>query len=245
MTTLPGVMPANNYLGHRHSLRSWLLTTDHKRVAILYMISITGFFFIGGLAALLMRLELMTPQVDLTSRAVYNRLFTIHGTIMVWFFLIPSIPTVLGNFLVPMMVGARDLAFPRLNLASWYIFMLGGLTAVGSIVYWGVDTGWTFYAPYSTTYANPGVIPMTIGIFIAGFASILTGLNFIATVHIMRAPGMGWFKLPLFIWSIYATSLILVLATPVLRNHAGACGSGADMGNWRVRSVAGRRSSAL
>ncbi|HEX7011011.1 MAG TPA: cbb3-type cytochrome c oxidase subunit I, partial [Phycisphaeraceae bacterium] len=174
------------------------------------------FFFVGGAAATLMRADLLTPQADLLSDEGYNRAFTLHGVIMVWFFLIPSIPTVLGNFLVPMMIGARDLAFPRLNLASWYLFMAGGVLAVASILYWGVDTGWTFYTPYSTTYANAGVVPMTVGIFIAGFSSIFTGLNFIVTTHTMRAPGMTWFRLPLFIWSLYATSVILVLATPVL-----------------------------
>jgi cytochrome c oxidase subunit 1 len=198
------------------SLRSWLLTTDHKRVGLLYMLSITGFFFIGGLAALLMRLELLTPPSDLFSTDEYNRLFTIHGAVMVWFFLVPSIPVVLGNFLLPLMLGAKDVAFPRLNLASWYIFMAGGLLAVLSILLGGVDTGWTFYTPYSTTYSNAFVMPMILGIFVAGFASIITGLNFITTIHTMRAPGLTWFRLPLFCWSLYATSIIYVLATPVL-----------------------------
>ena len=197
-------------------LGSWLMTTDHKRIGILYLISITFFFFIGALAAALVRAELLTPKSDLFAKDIYNRLFTMHGTTMVWFFLIPSIPAVLGNFLLPLMIGARDLAFPRLNLASWYVFMGGGVFAVASMVTGGVDTGWTFYAPYSTTYTNPAVIPMLIGIFIAGFSSIFTGLNFIVTVHMLRAPGLTWFRLPLFVWSMYATSLILVLATPVL-----------------------------
>ena len=180
------------------------------------MVSITLFFFVGGAAAALMRLELLTPQGDLVTSATYNKLFTIHGTVMVWFFLIPSIPTVLGNFLVPLMIGARDVAFPRLNLASWYLFMAGGAFALWSILAGGVDTGWTFYTPYSSTYANGHVIAMTAGIFIAGFGSIATGLNFIVTIHKMRAPGLTWFRLPLFIWGIYTTSIILVLATPVL-----------------------------
>lgn len=205
-----------DYLHDGQTLRSWLLTTDHKRIGILYMISITLFFLIGGIAATLMRLELTTPAGDLVTSPTYNKLFTIHGVVMVWFFLIPSIPTVLGNFLVPMMIGARDVAFPRLNLASWYIFVFGGLFALFAIFGGGVDTGWTFYTPYSSTYANGHVIAMAAGIFIAGFASIATGLNFMVTIHKMRAPGLTWFRLPLFIWAIYATSLILVLATPVL-----------------------------
>ena len=205
-----------NYLNIAYGVKSWLLTTDHKRIALLYLASITLFFFLGGLFALLIRLELLTPAGDLVSSDTYNKLFTLHGTIMVWFFLIPSIPAVLGNFLVPMMIGAKDLAFPRLNLLSWYLFMIGGFCALGAILSGGVDTGWTFYTPYSTTYSNSHVIYMVIGIFIAGFSSILTGLNFIVTIHTMRAPGMTWFRMPLFLWSSYSTSIILVLATPVL-----------------------------
>jgi cytochrome c oxidase subunit 1 len=205
-----------NYLNDDYRFRSWLLTTDHKRIAILYMISVTLFFFVGGAAAVLFRLELMTPKGDLVLAETYNKLFTLHGVIMVWFFLIPSIPTVLGNFLIPIMIGARDLAFPRLNLLSWYIFIIGGMVTMWSIVAGGADTGWTFYTPYSSTYANTNVILMAIGIFISGFSSILTGLNFIVTTHTMRAPGMTWFRLPLFVWAHYATSIIFVLATPVL-----------------------------
>jgi cytochrome c oxidase subunit 1 len=180
------------------------------------MISLTVFFFVGGAAAILFRLELMTPQGDLLISETYNRLFTLHGVVMVFFFLIPSIPAVLGNFLLPMMIGARDMAFPRLNLLSWYLFMAGGILAIAAIVGGGVDTGWTFYTPYSTTYANSQVMAMAIGIFVAGFSSILTGLNFIVTTHTMRAPGMTWFRLPLFVWSHYATAMIMVLGTPVL-----------------------------
>jgi cytochrome c oxidase subunit 1 len=205
-----------NYLNDDYRFRSWLLTTDHKRIAILYMISVTLFFFVGGAAAVLFRLELLTPKGDLVLAETYNKLFTLHGVIMVWFFLIPSIPNVLGNFLLPMMIGARDLAFPKLNLLSWYIFMAGGLVTIWSIVAGGADTGWTFYTPYSSTYANTNVILMAVGVFISGFASILTGLNFIVTTHTMRAPGMTWFRLPLFVWAHYATSVIFVLATPVL-----------------------------
>ncbi|MGI8437022.1 MAG: cytochrome c oxidase subunit I, partial [Chthoniobacterales bacterium] len=207
---------ARTYLNERVTIRSWLLTTDHKRIALLYMVSITFFFLIGGAAATLMRLELLTPQGDLVTSETYNKLFTIHGVVMVWFFLIPSIPTVLGNFLLPLMLGARDVAFPKLNLASWYLFMAGGAFAVFSIISGGIDTGWTFYTPYSSTYANGHVIAMATGIFIAGLGSIATGLNFIVTTHKMRAPGLTWSRLPLFVWSLYTTSVILVLATPVL-----------------------------
>src|SRR5205807_4500271 len=143
-----------NYLNTDYSFRSWLFSTDHKRIAILYMISVTLFFFVGGAAAVMFRLELMTPRGDLLLAETYNKMFTLHGVIMVWFFLIPSIPTVLGNFLLPLMIGAKDLAFPKLNLASWYILMAGGLVTLWSIIAGGVDTGWTFYTPYSSTYAN-------------------------------------------------------------------------------------------
>jgi cytochrome c oxidase subunit 1 len=205
-----------NYLNAGYGVKSWLLTTDHKRIGILYLIAITGFFFVGGFFALLMRLELLTPVGDMVNAQTYNKLFTMHGVTMVWFFLIPSIPAVLGNFLVPMMVGARDLAFPRLNLLSWYLFMISGFFTLYALVTGGVDTGWTFYTPYSTAYTTTNVVPVMVGIFINGFSSILTGLNIIITIHTMRAPGLTWFRLPLFIWSMYATSLILVLATPVL-----------------------------
>lgn len=211
-----GEMAPVNYLSRDHSVRSWLLTTDHKRIGLLYLWTIILFFAIASVAAAMMRIELLTPQGDLVTSETYNKLFTIHGVLMVWFFLIPSIPTVLGNFVMPMMLGARDVAFPKLNLMSWYIFVLGGALALWSLIHGGVDTGWTFYTPYSTTYANSHVISMAAGVFIAGFSSILTGLNFIVTIHKMRAPGLTWFRLPLFVWSLYATSLIMVLATPVL-----------------------------
>ncbi|MFN0242624.1 MAG: cytochrome c oxidase subunit I [Planctomycetota bacterium] len=205
-----------NYLNTNYSWRSWLLSVDHKRIAILYLISITFFFFVGGFFAVLMRLELITPAGDLVQSETYNKLFTMHGLIMIFFFLVPSIPATLGNFLVPMMIGAKDLAFPKLNLASWYIFVVGGLFTLYAVVAGGVDTGWTFYTPYSSTYANTHVVATAIGVFITGFSSILTGLNFIVTIHKMRAPGLTWFRLPLFIWAHYATSLIMVLGTPVL-----------------------------
>lgn len=205
-----------SYLGEGYTLRSWLTTTDHKRIGILYAIAITAFFFIGGVAAGLMRLELATPTPDVVSADTYNKLFTAHGVIMVWLFLIPSIPSVFGNFLVPLMVGARDMAFPRLNLLSWYLYLIGGAFTILALLLGGVDTGWTFYAPYSTLFSNTNVIVTLIGILIVGFSSILTGLNIIVTTHSLRAPGMTWFRLPLFVWANYATSIILVLATPVL-----------------------------
>lgn len=205
-----------HYLNVHSTVRSWLLTTDHKRIAILYMVTTNFFFFVGSIAAMLFRLELLTPRGDLMTADSYNKLFSLHGIVMVWFFLIPSIPTVLGNFLTPLMLGARDLAFPKLNLLSWYIFVAGGAFTLAVIIHGGVDTGWTFYTPYSSTYANTHVILAAVGVFIVGFSSILTGLNFIVTTHTMRAPGLTWLRLPLFIWSQYATSLILVLATPVL-----------------------------
>lgn len=205
-----------SYLSKSIRASEWLFTQDHKRIAWLYTVSITLFFALGGLAATLMRLELITPAGDLLKADIYNRMFTMHGTVMVWLFLIPAIPNTLGNFLLPIMVGARDVAFPRLNLLSWYIFMLGGTLVLWSLIMGGVDTGWTFYTPYSSTYTNSHVILMAAGIFITGFSSIFTGVNFMVTVHKLRAPGMTWFRLPLFVWSMYATSLIMVLATPVL-----------------------------
>src|SRR6266540_2726286 len=210
------VEPRVHYLNARYGVKSWLLTRDHKRIALLYLASITFFFFLGGLFAFMIRLELLTPAGDVMTADTYNKMFTMHGVVMVFFFLIPSIPAVLGNFLLPMMIGARDLAFPRINLLSWYIYVLGALFTLWAVVHGGVDTGWTFYTPYSTVSSNTHVIATAVGIFITGFSSILTGLNFIVTIHTMRAPGLTWFRLPLFIWSNYAASLIMVLGTPVI-----------------------------
>lgn len=203
-----------SYLSDGFSLRSWLFTHDHKRIAILYAIAITFFFFIGGTAATLIRLELATPQGDLVSSDTYNKLFTAHGVVMVWLFLIPSIPNVVGNFVLPLMLGARDLALPRLNLASWYLYMAGGTLTLLALFFGGVDTGWTFYTPYATMFSNGYVVLTLVGVFVTGFSSIATGVNFIVTVHTLRR--MPWFEMPLFVWAIYATSVILVLATPVL-----------------------------
>jgi cytochrome c oxidase subunit 1 len=206
----------STYLDAQTGLGSWLFTKDHKRIGILYLLSILVYFAIAAIAAALMRLELLTPAGDLVLSETYNKLFTLHGVLMVWFFLIPSIPSVLGNFVIPLMIGARDVAFPRLNLLSWYLFNIGGALALYAVLIGGVDTGWTFYTPYSTAFSNTHVVTMVAGIFVAGFSSILTGLNFIVTIHTMRARGLTWFRLPLFMWSLYATSIILVLATPEL-----------------------------
>jgi cytochrome c oxidase subunit 1 len=211
----PAARPTN-YLSADYSWRSWLFTVDHKRIGILYLISVSLFFFVGGAFAVLLRLELATPGGDLVSSETYNKLFTMHGLVMIFFFLVPSIPGVLGNFLVPIMIGAKDMAFPRLNLLSWYVYVVGGAITVWVAASGGIDTGWTFYTPYSSSYSNTHVAMTAIGVFITGFSSILTGLNIIVTVHKMRAPGMTWFRLPLFVWAHYATAMIMVLGTPVL-----------------------------
>ena len=201
-------------------MRSWLLTTDHKRIAILYLIGVTVFFAIGGLAAALVRLELLTPAGDVFQAETYNKIFTTHGVMMVFFFMIPAIPAVLGNFLVPLMIGAKDLAFPRINLLSWYLYVIGGLLALWAVVHGGVDTGWTFYTPYSTVYSNGWVVVTAVGIFIAGFSSILTGLNFLVTIHTMRAPGHD--------------------AGCACRSSAGACTRRRSSRSWARRSSRSR-----
>ena len=216
MATVSIIAEPENYLNNGHSIRSWLLTTDHKRIALLYLVSITFMFFVGGFFALLIRLELLTPVGDLVHADTYNKLFTMHGQVMVFFFLIPSIPAVLGNFLVPLMIGAKDLAFPRINLLSWYLYIIGGILMMHCILTGGVDTGWTFYTPFSTAFTNTRVIEAGLAIVVAGFSSIFTGLNFVVTIHRMRAPGMTWSRLPLFLYSHYATSIIFLLGTPVL-----------------------------
>ncbi len=211
-----GTPPPKNYLNSEHTVRSWLLTGDHKRIAILYLISVSFFFLIGGIFASLIRLELTSPSGVMLENETYNKIFSAHGIVMIFLFLVPSIPAVFGNFFLPMMIGARDLAFPRLNLASWYVFMLGGVLIMIGLMTGGVDTGWTFYTPYSSLYSNSQVSLVIIGIFFSGFSSIMTGMNFIVTVHKMRAPGMTWFRMPLFVWSMYATSVIMLLGTPVI-----------------------------
>jgi len=212
----PPAVGGDNFLTSESGIASWLLTTDHKRIAILYAASITTFFFIGGAAAALFRLELFTPAADLVDADTYNKLFTMHGIVMVWFFLVPSIPTTFGNFLLPLMIGASDVAFPRLNLFSWYLFVAGGALALYAIFSGGVDSGWTFYTPFSTEFSTTNVSIAAAGVFVTGFSSILTGVNFITTTHMLRAPGMHWLRLPLFVWAQYATSIVMALATPVL-----------------------------
>jgi cytochrome c oxidase subunit 1 len=204
-----------DYLTTENTLASWLLTKDHKRIGLLFFGSITFFFFIGGTAATLMRMHLATPE-GLLQPSIYNRMFTMHGVVMVWFFLIPSIPTTLGNFVLPLMIGAHDLAFPRINLASWYVFNLSGLVLIYALIMGGADTGWTFYPPFSTLYSDGYVLAAAMAVFVNGFSSIMTALNFVVTVHRLRAPGMTWMRLPLFIWGIYSVSLLMLLATPVL-----------------------------
>ena len=215
-TTAMDLKTRVHYLNADYGVKSWLLTTDHKRIALLYLVSITLFFLVGGVAAVLMRIHLLEPNGAVFEPSAYNKLFSMHGIVMVFLFLIPSIPAVLGNFLVPMMIGARDVAFPKLNLLSWYLFMTGGCMIMYAVMSGGVDTGWTFYTPLSTLYLNTHVMTAALGVFVAGFSSILTGLNFVVTIQKMRAPGMTWFRMPLFLWSMLATSLIQILGTPVL-----------------------------
>jgi cytochrome c oxidase subunit I len=211
--SLPERVPS--YLTAERGVWSWLSTRDHKRIGVLFLVSVIVFFAVGGFFALLMRLELLTPEADILGYQDYNRAFTLHGVVMVWLFLIPSVPTAFGNFLLPLMVGARDVAFPRLNLASWYLFIAGAVLTLWAMLMGGADTGWTFYTPYSTV-TGTDVLPVLVGVFIIGFSSILTGLNFIVTVHTLRAPGLTWMRMPFFVWTIYGTSIIQVLATPIL-----------------------------
>ncbi|MBS1819267.1 MAG: cytochrome c oxidase subunit I [Acidobacteria bacterium] len=216
MSSSTAVMPTNTYLNAATTLKSWLLTRDHKRIALMYIAGITFFFGIGGFFAALIRLELVTPAGDLLTDETYNKVFTMHGVMMVFFVLIPLIPASLGNFLLPLMLGTKDVAFPKLNLLSFYVYLFGSLFTLYAIVAGGLDTGWTFYTPFSTVASTSAVVPAALGIFINGFSSILTGLNFMVTIHKMRAPGLTWFRLPLFVWALYATSLIQVLGTPVV-----------------------------
>jgi cytochrome c oxidase subunit I len=204
-----------SYLSATKGLRSWLFTVDHKRIGIMYLVAVLLFFMVGGLLAIGIRIELATAPGDFVSAQTYNKLFTLHGAIMVFLVIIPAIPASLGNFILPLQLGAKDVAFPKLNLASFHIYVVGALFLLYAIVSGGLDTGWTFYTPYSTS-TDTSVIAATTGAFILGFSSIFTGLNFIVTIHKMRAAGMTWTRMPLFIWSLYATSVIQILATPVL-----------------------------
>jgi cytochrome c oxidase subunit 1 len=212
---LAGAPAPPTYLEDGTTVMSWLNTRDHKRVAVLFLASVILFFFVGGVFALLLRFKLLQPGPFFVDAISYNRLFTLHGVVMIFLFLIPAIPSGFGNFVLPLMIGARDVAFPRLNLLSWYLYWIGAIIALWAMVHGGADTGWTFYTPYSSTSPTQ-VAPILLGAFILGFSSILTGLNFIVTVHTLRAPGLNWMKLPLFVWGLYATSIIQILATPVL-----------------------------
>ena len=204
-----------NYLNHESGIWSWLTTVDHKRIGIMYAWAVAFFFLVGGLLALAVRMELFGPGETIMGPDAYNQTFTLHGIIMVFLFLVPATPAVLGNFVLPIQIGAKDVAFPRLNLASWYLYMIGALTAIAAILLGDIDTGWTFYAPYSLQQGS-AVIIMTASVFVIGFSSILTGMNMIVTTHKMRAPGLTWNRLPLFVWGIYATSIVQILATPVI-----------------------------
>ena len=204
-----------NYINHEKGLKSWLLTVDHKRIGIMYMVTLALVFLLGGIFALLVRLELMTVGETLFGPDTYNQMFSLHGIVMVFGFLVPSIPAIFGNFVMPIQIGAIDVAFPRLNLASYYIYLVGVILIIVAMIVGTVDTGWTFYTPYSAR-GDSAVLFLTAAVFIAGFSSILTGMNFIVTIHKMRAPGMTWNRMPLFVWSIYATSIVQMLATPVI-----------------------------
>ena len=205
----------DNYINHSHGLKSWLLTLDHKRIGLMYLFVILGMFLMGGIFALGVRLELFSPGMQYLTPDQYNRFFTYHGAIMVFMVVIPLIPAAIGNFILPMQLGAKDVAFPRWNLVSFYVYIFGATLAASTLFLKGVDTGWTFYAPYSIRTGSSATLVL-LGAFIMGFSSILTGLNFIVTIHKLRAPGLTWDRLPLFLWALYATSVIQVLATPVL-----------------------------
>ncbi|NIT55292.1 MAG: cytochrome c oxidase subunit I, partial [Aliifodinibius sp.] len=206
--------PDKHYLNEETGLWAWLTTVDHKKIGVMFLSAVTFFFFIGGIMALLVRTELWTPAKTFIEANTYNQLFTLHGAIMVFLFLVPAVPAALGNFILPLQLGAKDVAFPKLNLLSFYLYLTGAFVAVFAILNGGIDTGWTFYTPYSSTTGG-AVTTMVFGVFIIGFSSILTGVNFITTIHKMRAPGLTWDKLSLFSWSLYATSIIQILATPV------------------------------
>ena len=215
-TTIEAREIRESYLNDKFGLLSWIATTDHKRICVLYMVSITVFFMMGGIGAALMRWNLISPQGMLHSQETYNRILSMHGILMVWWFLVPAVPTTLGNFVIPLMIGARDVVFPKINLLSWYLFVASGALMVYALFVGGVDTGWTFYPPYSTNYSKSFVLLAAAAVFLVGFSSIATGLNFLVTIHKLRAPGMTWTRLPVFIWSAYSVSLVMVMATPVL-----------------------------
>ena len=216
MMTPGPIPPVDNYLTHSRGIMSWLGTLDHKRIGIMYLVAILSAFFLGGIFALLIRTELIAPGETIVDQNTYNRLMTLHGAIMVFLVIIPSVPAALGNFVLPIMLGAKDVAFPRLNLFSFYLWVTGAVLAVTAILVGGIDTGWTFYAPYSLEDTRKGVIAVAMGVFVLGFSSIFTGMNFLVTIHRLRPPGMTWFRMPLFLWAIYATAILQVMATPVI-----------------------------
>ncbi|MDC0684313.1 cytochrome c oxidase subunit I [Sorangium atrum] len=216
VNTAPDGGHGTDYIRAQSGIMSWLTTVDHKRIGLMYLISTFIAFAMGGVFALILRLELLTPKQTIMSANTYNQMFTLHGAVMTFLFIIPSIPGALGNFLLPIMIGAKDVAFPKLNLLSLYLYWIGALFTLSSLITGGIDTGWTFYVPYSSTVTTTSVLSVTFGVFILGFSSVLTGLNFIVTMHKLRAPGMGWYKMPLMLWAIYATSIVQILATPVL-----------------------------
>ncbi len=219
MTSIPSnTLHTDNYLNHTRGFMSWAFTLDHKRIGVMYLVSVLVAFFFGGMAALALRTHLIAPGTEMLSEDAYNQMFTLHGAIMVFLVIIPSVPAALGNFVLPIMLGAKDVAFPRLNLFSYHLWVIGAIFFLMSLFTGGLDTGWTFYTPYSTDTASAmgGVIPALTGAFILGFSSIFTGMNFIVTIHRLRPPGMTWFRMPLFLWALYATAVIQVLATPVL-----------------------------
>ncbi|HFE44960.1 MAG TPA: cytochrome c oxidase subunit I [Nannocystis exedens] len=204
-----------NFYRASKGLKSWIFTIDHKRLGVMYLVAVLTFFFVAGILALTLRTELLTPQQDFVSASTYNQLFTLHGALMVFLFIIPATPAALGNFLLPLMLGAKDVAFPRLNLLSFWVYCVAAVMLLCTLLLGGLDTGWTFYTPYSVESGSAAGLA-ALGVFVAGFSSILTGLNFVVTVHRMRAPGQTWDRMPLFVWAIYATAVIQILATPVL-----------------------------
>ena len=206
---------STNYLNAEKGIWSWLTTTDHKRIAILYLCSILTFFFFAMTLGVLIRLELLQPGTQFLDSDTYNRVLTLHGITMIFLFIIPGIPAIFGNFFLPIMIGAEDVAFPRLNLASWYLYMTGGVLALASVFLGGPATGWTFYVPQSFKTGSYVVVPLVAAV-ILGWSSILTGLNFVTTIHRLRDPRMPWMKMPLFPWALYATSWVQIIATPVV-----------------------------
>ena len=213
----PAGAPAESYLAHGRGPRAWLLTLDHKRIGVMYLVVITLALLLGGVFALVLRLNLWRPGGGLVSNDTYNKLFTLHGAVMIFLFVIPGIPAALGNFVLPLQLGAKDVAFPRVNLLSFWLYAIGATLFVAVLAVGGVDTGLTLYPPYSLEDARGlGILLALAAVFVAGFSSILTGVNFIASIHRLRAPGMGWFDLPLFLWALYATGVIQIIATPVL-----------------------------